>query len=53
MAKKETPKTELVDINLVIENENNPRFIKDDKFKKLVQSIKDFPEMLNLCNQYL
>jgi ParB-like chromosome segregation protein Spo0J len=25
---------------------NNPRFIKDDKFKKLVQSIKDFPEML-------
>ena len=25
---------------------NNPRFIKDHKFKKLVQSIKDFPEML-------
>jgi ParB-like chromosome segregation protein Spo0J len=25
---------------------NNPRFIKDDKFKKLVKSIKDFPEML-------
>ena len=25
---------------------SNPRFIKDDKFKKLVKSIKDFPEML-------
>lgn len=23
-------------------NPNNPRLIKDDKFKKLVQSIKDF-----------
>jgi DNA modification methylase len=29
-------------------NPNNPRLIKDDKFKKLVQSIKDFPEMLNI-----
>jgi ParB-like chromosome segregation protein Spo0J len=29
-------------------NPDNPRFIKDDKFKKLVQSIKDFPEMLKL-----
>jgi hypothetical protein len=28
-------------------NPNNPRLIKDDKFKKLVQSIKDFPDMLN------
>jgi len=27
-------------------NPNNPRIIKDDKFKKLVQSIKDFPEMI-------
>ena len=26
-------------------NPQNPRLIKDDKFKKLVQSIKDFPEM--------
>lgn len=26
----------------------NPRFIRDDKFKKLVQSIKDDPEMLEL-----
>jgi len=29
-------------------NPNNPRLIKDDKFKKLCQSIKDFPEMLEL-----
>lgn len=27
-------------------NENNPRIIKDDKFFKLVESIKNFPEML-------
>jgi hypothetical protein len=27
-------------------NPNNPRIIKDDKFQKLVQSIKDFPEMM-------
>lgn len=27
-------------------NPNNPRIIKDDKFRKLVQSIQDFPEML-------
>jgi ParB-like chromosome segregation protein Spo0J len=26
-------------------NPNNPRLIKDDKFKKLVQSLKDFPIM--------
>jgi ParB-like chromosome segregation protein Spo0J len=29
-------------------NPNNPRIIKDDKFKKLVKSIQDFPEMLKL-----
>ncbi len=29
-------------------NPNNPRLIKDDKFHKLVKSIKEFPEMLNL-----
>ena len=28
------------------ENPNNPRIIKDDKFQKLVTSIKEFPEML-------
>jgi hypothetical protein len=29
-------------------NPNNPRVIKDDKFKKLLQSITDFPQMLEL-----
>jgi len=28
-------------------NPNNPRLIKDDKFKKLVQSISEFPEMMD------
>jgi len=32
----------------IIPNAENPRIIKDDKFKKLVQSIKDFPEMLEI-----
>jgi hypothetical protein len=35
-------------INQLQPNENNPRLIKGEKFKKLVQSIKDFPEMLEL-----
>lgn len=29
-------------------NPNNPRLIKDDKFKKLVKSIQEFPDMLNV-----
>ena len=40
--------TEIVNIKEVKNNPNNPRLIKDDKFKKLVQSIKNFPEMLNI-----
>lgn len=39
---------ELVKISQVRPNKDNPRIIKDYKFKKLVQSIKDFPEMLKL-----
>jgi ParB-like chromosome segregation protein Spo0J len=39
---------QLVKLSEVKLNPNNPRLIKDDKFKKLVQSIKDFPEMLNI-----
>ena len=37
---------ELVNIKTIRSNPNNPRIIKDNKFKKLVNSIKDFPEML-------
>jgi hypothetical protein len=29
-------------------NTNNPRFIRDEKFKKLVKSIQEFPQMLEL-----
>ena len=29
-------------------NPNNPRLIKDEKFKKLVKSIEDFPKMMAL-----
>ena len=29
-------------------NKKNPRLIKDDKFKKLVKSIQEFPQMLEL-----
>ena len=39
---------EIKKISEVKLNPNNPRLIKDDKFKKLVQSIKDFPEMLSI-----
>jgi DNA modification methylase len=38
-------KANIADVKI---NPNNPRLIKDDKFKKLVQSIKDFPEMLEI-----
>ena len=37
-----------VSINTVKTNPNNPRLVKDDKFKKLVNSIKTFPEMLKI-----
>jgi DNA modification methylase len=39
---------QIVPITQVVPNTSNPRIIKDDKFKKLVKSIKEFPEMLNL-----
>ena len=35
-----------VKINTLIKNTDNPRYIKENKFKKLVKSIKEFPEML-------
>ena len=38
---------QLVKINEVKPNPKNPRLIKDDKFKKLVKSIQEFPDMLN------
>jgi ParB-like chromosome segregation protein Spo0J len=41
-------KIETISISKIKLNPNNPRLIKDDKFAKLVQSIKDFPEMLEI-----
>lgn len=41
-------KAQKVKISTVKTNANNPRLIKDDKFKKLVSSIKEFPEMLEI-----
>jgi len=35
----------LADIN---PNPNNPRLIKDDRFKNLVKSIEEFPKMMSL-----
>jgi len=39
---------QVIDINKIQGNRENPRVIKDDKFKKLVRSIEEFPEMLYL-----
>ena len=42
-------------ISRIKPNPNNPRIIKDEKFRKLVQSLKDLPEMAQVrpivCNQ--
>ena len=40
--------TKLFKISDIKPNPNNPRIIKDDKFLKLVSSIKEFPEMLKI-----
>lgn len=37
-----------MDIKLIKPNPNNPRVIRDAKFKQLVRSIQEFPEMLEL-----
>jgi DNA modification methylase len=41
-------KVDKVKISEVKTNPKNPRLIKDDKFKKLVKSIQEFPQMLEL-----
>jgi len=41
-------KTQKVKISQVKRNPENPRLIKDNKFHKLVRSIKEFPEMLEI-----
>lgn len=38
----------MIDLKTIKPNPNNPRVIKDDKFAKLVKSIKEFPKMMEL-----
>lgn len=37
-----------VKLSEIKNNPNNPRILKDDKFKKLVKSIQEFPKMLEI-----
>lgn len=39
---------EKVDIKTIKLNDNNPRVVNDSKFRRLVQSLKDFPDMLKI-----
>ena len=39
---------QIVKLKDIKPNPNNPRIIKDEKFKKLVASIKEFPQMLEI-----
>jgi ParB-like chromosome segregation protein Spo0J len=38
----------MIKLSTIKSNPNNPRVIKDDKFAKLVNSIKEFPKMMEL-----
>lgn len=40
--------TQIIKLSKIKPNPANPRLIKDDKFNKLVQSLKDFPEMADI-----
>ena len=41
-------KIQKVKLSEIKNNPNNPRILKDDKFAKLVKSIKEFPKMLEI-----
>jgi ParB-like chromosome segregation protein Spo0J len=45
MTIKKIPKIEYVPIWKVQAHPDNPRFVRDAKYKKLVKSIKEFPDM--------
>jgi DNA modification methylase len=38
----------MIKLNTIKSNPNNPRIIKDDKFKKLCKSLQDLPKMMEL-----
>jgi ParB-like chromosome segregation protein Spo0J len=40
--------TKLIKLSKIKLNDKNPRFIKDEKYEKLKQSIKESPEFLEL-----
>lgn len=40
--------TQTIKLSKIKPNPSNPRLIKDDKFNKLVQSLRDFPEMADI-----
>lgn len=42
------PQTTIVKVEEVKLNEDNPRYIREDSFNKLVNSIKQFPQMLDI-----
>lgn len=44
----DTMQIRTVKLTAIRPNPNNPRTIKDEKFKKLVKSIQDFPKMLEI-----
>ena len=41
-------KAEKIEVKKLKPNPDNPRTISKDKFKKLVKSIKEFPQMLKI-----
>ena len=41
-------KIEKIKIEEIKPNPDNPRIIKDEKYRKLIKSIKDFPQMLDI-----
>lgn len=50
-------KIEIVPVEKLLLNDNNPRYIRDKEFLNLVKSIQDFPEMLHarpiaVCSKY-
>jgi hypothetical protein len=38
----------MISLSTISLNKNNPRFIRDEKFKKLVSSLAEFPKMMEL-----
>lgn len=45
---KNANETQMVKVGSLVTNNQNPRFIKDTKFQRLLESIQEFPEMLKL-----